>query len=86
MKIGIIKNKDIDNFKKWPTWECNPSEFNWEYSQEEHCFIIEGEVTIIGSDNEVTISKGDYVIFPKGLKCFWKRTGPKASPSSAPFL
>ena len=72
MKIEIIKNKNIDNFKKWLTWECNPSEFNWEYSQEEHCFIIEGEVTIIGSDNEVTISKGDYVIFPKGLKCFWK--------------
>ena len=24
------------------------------------------------SDSEIKISKGDYVIFPKGLKCRWK--------------
>ena len=72
MKIKIIKNKNIDDFISWPIWECEPSEFNWEYSQEEHCFIIGGEVTIIESENIVKISKGDYVIFPKNLKCFWK--------------
>ena len=27
---------------------------------------------IIGEENTVKISKGDYVIFPKGLNCFWE--------------
>jgi len=72
MKIKILRNKHIDDFQSWPIWTCEESEFDWEYNQEEHCFIIEGSVTIIGIENTVKISKGDYVIFPKGLKCVWK--------------
>ena len=76
MKIEIFKNKNLADFKPWPIWSCEKSEFDWEYSQEEHCFIIEGSVTVIGSDNTVEISKGDYVIFPKGLKCTWNVSKP----------
>ena len=72
MKIIIIKNKNISNYNSWPVWECEPSKFNWEYEQEEHCFIIEGRATITGGGSTVKISKGDYVIFPKGLSCSWK--------------
>ena len=72
MKIQIIKNKKLIDFKNWPIWECPPSMFDWTYKQEEHCFVIEGSVTVIGPDNTVNIYAGDYVIFPKGLKCIWK--------------
>ena len=72
MKIQVIKNKNLDDYKSWPIWACLPSQFNWEYSEEEHCYIIEGEVTVEGSENTVTIAPGDYVVFPQGLKCFWK--------------
>ena len=72
MKIEIIKNKSLSDFKSWPIWECEPSIFHWTYDEEEHCFIINGRVTVIGSDNTVEIEPGDYVIFPKELKCIWE--------------
>ena len=72
MKIEIIKNKNLDDYTAWPIWTCEPSEFDWEYPEEEHCYVIEGEVTVEGSENTVAIVPGDYVVFPKGLKCFWR--------------
>lgn len=71
MKIEVIKNKNIENYKKWSIWTCESSQFDWEYDQEEHCYIIEGRVRVVGSENTVNIESGDYVIFPKGLKCNW---------------
>ena len=72
MKIKVIKNKNLSDFKSWPIWECEPSKFDWTYDAEEHCFIIEGSVTVIGLENIVEIKSGDYVIFPKGLQCTWE--------------
>ena len=72
MNITIVKNKNILEYKNWEIWECAPSQFDWTYNQEEHCFIIEGLVTVIGGVNTVNIMAGDYVIFPKGLKCIWE--------------
>ena len=72
MKIQVIKNKKQSDFQSWPIWECEPSKFDWTYSDEEHCFVIEGSVTVIGPENTVEINSGDYVIFPKGLSCVWE--------------
>ena len=72
MKIKIIKKKNLSDFQSWPIWECEPSKFDWTYSDEEHCFVIEGCVTVIGPENTVEINSGDYVIFPKGLSCIWE--------------
>ena len=47
MKIKVIKNKKLSDFQSWPIWKCEPSKFDWEYTQEEHCFIIEGEVKVL---------------------------------------
>ncbi len=63
-----IKEKDI---KSWPIWECSPSEFDWYYDEEEHCYILEGKVIVKTDNGEYEIKSGDYVIFPKGLKCRW---------------
>ena len=71
MNIQVIRGKKIEDFSSWPIWKCDPSEFDWEYSEEEHCYIIEGEVLVEGPEQTVEIKPGDYVIFPKGLKCFW---------------
>ena len=72
MKIKVIENKNLSDFQSWPIWECEPSKFDWTYSDEEHCFVIEGQVTVIGPENTVEIKSGDYVIFPKGLSCVWE--------------
>ena len=65
-----IKQKQI---KLWPIWEKEISEFSWEYKATESCLIIEGEVIVTTEDGEtLEIKAGDFVIFPKGLKCNWK--------------
>ena len=46
MIISIIKNKNINDYISWPIWECEPSKFDWEYESEEHCYILQGKVTV----------------------------------------
>lgn len=58
-----------------PIWEKEVSEFDWEYSDKESCYILEGAATVILADGEtVSFEAGDFVVFPKGLKCVWKIT------------
>ena len=72
MNIVIKKNKDVNDFKSWQVWTCGVSEFNWKYTEEEHCFIIEGKIVVSYANQKINIFSGDYVVFPKGLKCYWK--------------
>ena len=76
MKIEIIKLSGSKITEKkilqWPIWTCEVSEFDWEYSDEEACLLLEGEVEVSSELETVRFSAGDYVVFPKGLKCRWK--------------
>ena len=76
MKIEIIKLSESKitekNILQWPIWTCEVSEFNWEYSDEEACLLLEGKVEVSSEFETVGFSAGDYVVFPKGLKCRWK--------------
>ena len=80
MKIEIIKLSESKitekNILQWPIWTCEVSEFNWEYSSEEACLLLEGEVEVSSEFETVRFSAGDYVVFPKGLKCRWKVAKP----------
>ena len=71
MNIVITKlseNKMIEmGVRSWPIWSCEVSEFEWEY-----CLLLEGEVEVSGDFKSVKFGVGDYVVFPKGLKCRWK--------------
>ena len=77
-KILVEKNAssmkmDVLGVYDWATWEKEVSEFPWEYKMTESCYIIDGEAIVTPEDGEpVTIERGDYVIFPKGMKCTWK--------------
>jgi len=62
--------KELGVFK-WSKWECPVSRFDWEYSCDERCYILEGEVEVETSKGKTRIEKGDVVLFPKGLKCTW---------------
>ncbi len=76
MKIEIIKLSESKitekNILQWPIWTCEVSEFDWEYSDEEACLLLEGKVEVSSEFETVRFSAGDYVVFPKGLKCRWK--------------
>ena len=63
-----IQNKGITN---WPIWTCDISEFDWEYTEQESCMLLEGEVEVTTTTEAVRFRTGDYVVFPKGLKCRW---------------
>ena len=64
-----LKERGVYN---WPIWECGPGEFEWEYTDKEACYILEGRVCVETQGGEVNFGKGDTVIFQKGLKCRWK--------------
>jgi len=74
MEILVKKptEKEIAEMMSKPIWTCEISEFEWYYDSEETCLIIEGEVTVKYGSKEVSFSEGDYVVFPKGLSCFWQ--------------
>ncbi len=63
-----LKRLGIDS---WSTWECEPSTFDWEYSDKETAYVFEGKVKVKTPTDEVEINKGDLVEFPEGLKCTW---------------
>jgi uncharacterized cupin superfamily protein len=71
MSIKVDRGRKLNEFQSWDTWSSKPNHFDWEYDQEEHCYIIEGEATIETDTQTITIEPGDYVIFPKALKCHW---------------
>ncbi len=80
MKVKIEKLPDEKitelGIKAWPIWTCEVSEFDWEYGEKESCLLLEGEVEVSSEFESVQFSAGDYVVFPKGLKCRWKVTRP----------
>ena len=72
--ISQLTDKEIEDrgVLSWPIWSCDISEFDWEYSNEESCLLLDGEVEVKSEFETVRFSAGDFVVFPKGLKCYWK--------------
>ena len=76
MKMQIRVKKPTEEEQRrarsWPTWEKEPSIFPWEYSQNEACLILEGKSIVKTDEGDVEFGAGDFVTFPKGLKCTWE--------------
>ena len=65
-----LKKLNVDS---WGTWSKDVSEFDWYYDDTETCYVLDGEVEVIGEDgSKISFEKGDIVQFKKGLKCVWK--------------
>lgn len=58
--------------QEWDIWEKGPSEFEWFYTNEEHCYVTEGRARITWSGKTVEIGRGDYAVFPAGVVCVWR--------------
>ncbi|MBN1938258.1 MAG: cupin domain-containing protein [Candidatus Aminicenantes bacterium] len=62
---------------RWEIWTKEVSRFPWRYDEQEICYFLEGDVTVIPDGGEpVRIGKGDLVTFPKGLSCVWEVNAP----------
>jgi len=77
-EIKTLSNDQIkeQGISSWPIWEKEISKFDWEYDSTEHCLILEGEVTVECESGAYSIKKGDFVTFPKGMKCNWDIKSP----------
>lgn len=65
-----LKKLGVEN---WSPWQCAPSEFDWQYTDDETAYVTEGLVIVTTAAGErVEIKAGDLVVFPRGLKCRWK--------------
>jgi uncharacterized cupin superfamily protein len=72
LKVKKPSKKEIQEAKNWSIWEKEKSVFPWEYDEKETCYIINGKAKVITENGqEVEFKKGDWVEFPKGLKCKW---------------
>ncbi len=70
-KLPEEKLKKMGVFS-WPVWEKEVSRFDWHYNDTEMCYIIEGKVSVETEPGKgVSFGPGDFVTFPKGLKCVW---------------
>ena len=58
--------------RNWPVWTKEPSTFEWHYDEPEACYFLDGDVTVKTEAGNVRIGKGDFVKFPKGLRCTWE--------------
>jgi len=65
---------EIREFETWPIWEKEESEFDWEYSDRETCYVLQGKAQVFDENGAILVEfgKGDLVVFPPGLRCKWK--------------
>lgn len=68
--------EQISMCRDWPIWTCEPSSFDWSYTEKETCLLLEGSVTVTDKDGSETVSfgAGDFVVFPQDLECRWNIT------------
>ena len=71
-KVKKPSKKEQQEAQSWPVWEKEESTFPWEYTVQEICLILDGNAVVQTEEGDVEFSAGDYVIFPKGLKCTWE--------------
>ena len=64
----VLKDHGVSD---WPIWTKEPSTFDWHYAAAETCYFLTGEVVVSAGGDEVRMGAGDFVMFPKGLKCTW---------------
>ncbi|MHA1821921.1 MAG: cupin domain-containing protein [Promethearchaeota archaeon] len=78
VRISInIKKADENDLKMlnegiWGEWERGPSTFYWYFTEDEICYIIEGEADLETDTNEhYHLEAGDIVEIPANLNTKW---------------
>jgi len=73
IKIERLSKDQINEMgiNNWPIWTKEVSKFDWFYDSSEQCLILEGKIIVKHNEGELEINSGDFVTFPKGLKCVW---------------
>jgi uncharacterized cupin superfamily protein len=73
IRIEKLDAEEIERrgIRSWPVWEKEVSRFDWFYDRSEECLLLEGRVTVETENGSVSFGAGDFVTFPRGLRCVW---------------
>ena len=71
-KVKKPSRKEQQEAQSWPVWKKEESTFPWEYTVQETCLILDGKAIVLTAEGSIEFGAGDYVVFPKGLKCTWE--------------
>ena len=73
IKVEKLDKDQLESLKvlSWPIWTKEVSTFDWFYEAQEQCYFLEGEGSVKTPAGEISFGKGDFVTFPKGLRCTW---------------
>lgn len=73
MRVWKPSIEELEITEKWGDWSKEVSEFPWFYSEQETCYILDGEAHVTDKNgNEIHFKKGDMVRFEQGVQCTWK--------------
>ena len=59
-----LKKLNVDS---WGTWSKEVSEFDWSYGDTETCYILDGEVEVVGEDGEKIEFQKLIITFPRNF-------------------
>mmetsp|Transcript_52652 Transcript_52652/g.114871 ORF Transcript_52652/g.114871 Transcript_52652/m.114871 type:complete len:100 (+) Transcript_52652:173-472(+) len=81
IKMSLAEAEALHAISAWPTWGCDISEFEWEYTETEEAYILQGSVLVTptghwASCRPIRIVAGDFAVFPDGMTCTWEVSEP----------
>ena len=79
IQVNAMSYEEADKkhgVKKWGTWGCGVSKFDWQYSGTETAYIIKGKVVVTPTGEwsdckPMECKAGDMCVFPDGMTCVW---------------
>lgn len=62
---------------QWPVWEKENSEFDWDYTEKEVFYILDGAARLTSDcGQDKTLQAGDLVTVEQGIQVRWQITVP----------
>jgi len=74
MTIEIVKptEQQLQMVSQWPVWQHHPAQFDWDYTQREMFYIVEGRAQLSGPMGEFSLQAGDLVTVPACGQLQWQ--------------
>lgn len=67
--LGTTNSSDQPTFSG--LWRCEPMQFNYEFPGDEYIHVLQGELLVETETQNYELTKGDVVLFHKGIKSVW---------------
>jgi uncharacterized cupin superfamily protein len=77
IKVVRPDTQQLEEVTQWPIWEKEPSSFDWDYTEKEVFYILEGTANLSSSCGlQQPLKAGDLVTVKQGILVHWEITAP----------